>query len=140
MRAETQLFLHVLGAITLFGATSAVAVLAFAGRLREVQRPLARASFWTVLVLAIPAWIVVIAFGEWTESAAHWPDELGWIDLGRGIADIGLFVLLAAAGLAYRWMRRQAGGWHVTALGVIASLYVVALAVAWWCMAAKVPS
>ena len=41
-----QLFLHVLGAITLFGATSAVAVLALFGRDREEQLPLARAAFW----------------------------------------------------------------------------------------------
>ena len=37
-----QLFLHILGAITLFGATSAVAVLALFGRNREEQLPLAR--------------------------------------------------------------------------------------------------
>jgi hypothetical protein len=140
MRPETQLFLHVLSAITLFGATGAVAVLALVGRSRDEQLPLARASFWTTLVLAIPAWVLMTAFGEWTKSAADWPDELGWIDLGRGVADVGLFVMLAAAALGYRWTRRPAAGWHVTALGVIASLYVLALAAAWWAMSAKVPT
>ena len=138
--ADTQLFLHILGAITLFGATAAVAVLALFGRSREQQTPLARASFFTLLVLAIPAWVVTLVFGEWTKSAMDWPDGLGWIDLGAGIANGGLFVLLVAGGLSYAWMRRPAPGWPVTLLGVLTSLYVVALAVAWWAMSAKVPS
>jgi len=138
--ADTQLFLHILGAITLFGATAAVAVLALFGRVSDDQLPLARASFFTLLVLALPSWVVTLVFGEWTKSGMDWPDGLGWIDLGAGVANVGLFVLLAAGGLAYAWTRRAKPGWIVTALGVLSSLYVVALAVAWWAMSAKVPS
>ena len=138
--ADGQLFVHILGAMTLFGATAAVAVLALVGRSREDQLSLARASFFTLLVLAIPAWVVTLVFGSWTESAGNFPDGLGWIDLGSGIADAGLVVFLVAAGLNYVWTRRPAGGWPVTVLGVVTSLYVVALAVAWWAMSAKVPT
>ncbi len=137
---ETQLFLHVLGAIALFGTTGAVAVLALAARGREVQLPLARASLWTLLVGAIPAWIVMLSFGEWTKSKGDWPGDPAWIGVGVAVADAGLIVLLVAAGLAYRWTRRPSGGWPVTAIATLTSLYVVALAVAWWVMSAKVPT
>ena len=138
--AETQTFLHVLGAITLFGATSAVAVLALFGRNRDEQLPLARASFFTLLVLAIPAWVVTLAFGYWTESELNLPDGIGWVELGAGVADAGLLVLLAGGALNYAWIRRPAGGWQATALGWLAFAYVLALAVAWWAMSAKVPN
>jgi hypothetical protein len=137
---EAQLFLHVLGAIVLFGATGAVAVLALVGRSREEQLPLARVSLWTLLAVAVPAWVVMLAFGEWTKSKADWPGDPGWIGVGVAVADGGLIILLVAAALAYRWARRGAAGWHVTGLAALASLYVVLLAIAWWVMAAKVPS
>ena len=85
------------------------------GRNRDEQLPLARASFFTLLVLAIPAWVVTLVFGEWAKSVMNWPDGLGWIDLGAGIANLGLFVLLVAAALNYMWTRRPTGGWPVTA-------------------------
>ena len=72
---------------------------------------------------------MTLGFGYWTESEQGWPDGIGWIDIGAGIADVGLFVLLGAAGLSYAWMRRPAGGRVVTALGVLTALYLVALAV-----------
>ena len=138
--ADTQLFLHVLGAITLFGATAAVTVLALFGRNRDEQLPLARAAFFTLLLLAIPSWVVTLVFGEWAKSSESWPDGVGWIDLGAGIANAGLLVLLVAGGLSYAWTRRPVRGWPVTALGTVTGLYLVALAVAWWVMSAKVPS
>ena len=137
---NAEVFLHVLGAITLFGATAAVAVLALAARGREEQAPLATASFWILLVLALPAWVVMLAFGTWAEATADFPGNPGWIDIGSGIADLGLLVLLAAGFLAFRWKRNPTAGWPVTALGVLTGLYLVALAVAWWAMSAKVPS
>jgi hypothetical protein len=139
VNAEAQLFLHVLGAIALFGSLAAVAVLALFGRHRDEQLPFARASFATLLAVAIPAWVVMLAFGYWTKSEMNWPDGLGWIDLGAGIADLGLLVLLAAAALNYVWTRRPTDGWPVTVLGAVTGLYLVALAVAWWAMSAKVP-
>ena len=136
MKAEAQLFLHILGAITLFGSVAAVAILALVGRNRDEQLPLARASFFTLLALAIPGWVVMLAFGYWTKSDMNWPDGLGWIDLGAGIADLGLLVLLAAAALNYVWTRRPRSGWWVTVLGALTGIYLVALAVAWWAMSA----
>jgi hypothetical protein len=137
---NAEVFLHVLGAITVFGATGAVTVLALAARSRTEQLPLARASFWTLLALALPAWVVMLAFGSWAESTADFPGDPGWLGIGTAIADAGLFVLLLAAFLAFRWMRSAAAGWPVTAIGVLTSLYLVALGVGWWVMSAKVPA
>ena len=82
--AETQLFLHIFGAIALFWATATVALMAFAGRSRP-DGPFARASLATTLAVAIPAWVVTLGFGYWTESEQGWPDGIGWIDMGAGI-------------------------------------------------------
>jgi hypothetical protein len=141
MKFELQLFLHILGAIVLFGATGAVAVLALAARHRSEQAALARTSFWTLLGLAVPAWVVMLGFGTWTESKADYPEEPGWLSLGSGIADLGLLLLLATTFLAFRWRRNpEGGGRTVTAIGVLSCLLLVAIAVAWWAMSAKVPS
>jgi hypothetical protein len=137
---DTQLFLHVLGAMLLFGATATVAVLALAARGREEQRPLARAAFFTLLALALPSWVLMFVFGTWTESELDITGEPGWIELGFRISDFGLIALLVSTGLAYLWTRRARPGWHVTAVGILTGLYLVALAVAWWAMSAKVPS
>jgi hypothetical protein len=140
MRPEAQLFLHVLGATVLFGATGAVAVLGLVGRARGDARPLARATFRTLLVVALPAWVVTLAFGAWTDSKENLPDGLTWLDLGFHVMDGGLLLQLATAAIAFRWQRRPDTAWAGTAVGVLMSIYLVALAVAWWAMSAKVPS
>jgi hypothetical protein len=140
MRPDAQIFLHVLGATTLFGATGAVAVMGLVARPRTERLPLARATFRTLLVLALPAWIVMLAFGTWAESKeSYWSDDAGWLGLGYGVADAGIVVLLASTGLAYWWTRRPSG-WQGTAVGILAAVYLVALAAAWWAMSAKVPT
>ena len=125
------------------GAIAAVAVLALVGRNREEQLPLARAAVLDAARARDP--------GVGRDARLRLLDEvrrmtwpattLGWIDLGAGIADLGLFVLLAAAALSYAWTRRPASGWPVTALGDrrVGSTSS-RLAVAWWAMSAKVPS
>jgi hypothetical protein len=139
MKPEFQLFVHVLGATMLFGATGAVAVLGLAGRSRTDALPLARAAFRTLLLLALPAWVVTLVFGSWTKSKADWPD-LTWIELGFHVMDGGLLVLLATTAIAWRWQRRPETTWAATAIGALACLYLAALALAWWVMTAKVPS
>jgi hypothetical protein len=140
MNADAQVFVHVLSAITLFGSTGAVAVLAVAARGRTEQLPLARASFWTLAVVALPALVLTIVFGSWAESVIDYPGEPGWVGIGVAVGDGGVLVLLAAAAAAYRWSRRPDTAWAPTAIGVLTGLYLVALAVGWWVMSAKVPS
>jgi hypothetical protein len=140
VRPDAQIFVHVLAATVLFGATAAIAVLGFAARSRADRLTLARASLRTVLVLAIPAWALTLAFGSWAESKGNWPDGIGWIDLGAGVTDAGLVILLALAAIAFRWSRRPETSWAPTAVAALASLHLAALAVAWWVMTAKVPT
>jgi uncharacterized membrane protein len=54
------LFLHVLGATVLFGATATVAIVGFAGRARTQHAAmLARVGFRTFLVGIVPGWILM---------------------------------------------------------------------------------
>jgi hypothetical protein len=140
MRPDAQLFLHVLGATVLFGATAAVAVLGLAGRTYGNPLPLARAAFRTLLFLVIPAWALTVAFGTWTDSKENLPDGLAWVDIGVRVTDVGLLLLLVTTALAFRWQRRPQTAWAASAVGALATLYLVALAVAWWVMTAKVPT
>jgi hypothetical protein len=140
VRPETQLFFHVLGATVLFGATGAVATLALAGRRRDEPGFVARATLAILLALAVPAWIATLAFGGWTESAGDWPEGLTWLEFGVRVMDVGLLVLAASAGLAFRWVRRPASRWAPSAIAFLSLLYLAALAVAWWVMTTKLPA
>ena len=140
MRPHIQLFLHVLGAMTLFGATGALALISLAARSRSQQAPLARAAFGTLLAGALPAWALMLVFGSWTKAKEHLPGTLSWLSIGSGIASAGLAVLLVATGFAYSWTRSPESAWQPRALGALSVGYLGALAVAWWVMSAKVPS
>jgi uncharacterized membrane protein len=140
LRGDFQLFVHILGAVSLFGAVAAVAVMGLAARRVTEARPLAAGALVSTLFVAVPAWIVMYTFGFWTKSKRGWPDHLGWITLPMRIADAGLVVLLGMAGLSYVWLRRPERGRLPLALGVLSLLYILALGVAWWAMTAKVPA
>ena len=138
MRPELQLFLHVLGAITLFGAIATLGVLGLtAGRFAH-QGLLARAALITTIAVGVPAWVVMLTFGSWTKSREGLPGSVGWIHGPSAVAFAGMVVLLASAALSYSWLRRPASGWLPSVLGLIAAGYMLALGVAWWMMTAKV--
>jgi hypothetical protein len=82
----------------------------------------------------------MLVFGSWTKSREGLHGGISWIDIGSGVASVGIVVLLAVSALAYWWMRRPAGSWQPLLLGLVASGYLLALGVAWWVMTAKVPS
>jgi hypothetical protein len=140
MRPDLQLFLHVLGATALFGSLGTVATLGLAARWRAEQAALATAALVTTIFVAVPSWVVMLVFGAWTKSKEGLPGSVSWIELGNGIAQAGIVVLLAACALAYWWMRRPASAWQPLVLGLVSSGYLIALGVAWWAMTAKVPS
>jgi hypothetical protein len=133
---KLALFIHVLGAVVLFGGTTAVATVAWAGVRRPQHELLSRATFRTLLALVIPAWIVMRIGAGWIESAEDVDDDATWVGIGFIVAEPGLLLLLLATGFAFWWSRRPTGwqGWVVAAL---ATIYVAALAVAWWAMATK---
>jgi hypothetical protein len=130
------LFLHVLGAMTLFGAILAAVITSFAAWGRPEQPFLRQATFWA-LVSGIPDYIVMRVFAEVIRSDEGLKHDLPqWLKIGQAIADGGLLVLLAAIGTAYWWVRsgKPVAGRIVAGL---TSLYLVLLAVAWLAMSGK---
>ena len=125
---DTSLFLHVLAAMVLFGALLAAVLLALAGHAR---------STFASLVVAVPAWAATLACAYWIESEDHLQHaSLTWLDIGHGVLEPGLVVLLAALGAAYWWRasgkpvaRRIAAG--------LSSVYLLLLVVAFLAMSGK---
>ena len=134
---DFPLFLHVLGAMTLFGAVLTTAVVSFAGG-RTGQAALRRAAFWSLVAVAAPAYVAMRGGAQWIYSKEGFTGhgDPTWLGVGFGVADAGLVVLLVAIGVAYWWRRSGAplAGWISAG---IASLYLVLLAVAWLAMSGK---
>jgi hypothetical protein len=132
------LFLHVLGAMVLVGAMIAVLVLTLAGRRLPEVASLRKAAFWTLLIVAIPAWVVMRVGAEWIYSKEFGSggNDPTWVGIGFAVADVGLLVLLVTAGVAFWWKRGGkplAGG----LVGGLSALYLALLAVAWLAMSGK---
>ena len=138
---DFPLFLHVFGAMVLFGSTlAATATLSIAGWRLPGVRALSRSTFWALLGAAVPAWILMRVGAEWTYSKEKDSFFSGgdptWIGIGFAVADIGLLVLLVATGFAYWWQRsRKPVAGRVVA--VLSSLFLVMLAIAWLAMSGK---
>jgi hypothetical protein len=137
------LFLHVLGATTLVALLAvAVAVLIAAVRAGGDRTAAVRLAFRTLLIGAIPAYLVMRVGAEWIADKEHLTDsDASWIGIGRSVADGGLLILIilnVLAGLAYRRARR--GGQPVALLRWttgLTLLLILAYAVALWAMATK---
>jgi hypothetical protein len=139
---ELPLFLHVLGAMLLVG-TLVVAVAAFAGesRAREARdaAALRRLAFGTLLVGALPSYVLMRAGAEWIGSEEN-VDEIdaAWVDIGQLIANLGLLVLIAATVLAWIAVRRGAAGGPLSRVAaVLAAVLLAAYIVAVWAMTTK---
>jgi hypothetical protein len=140
---DLPLFVHVLGAMTLVGLLAvAVAVLIAAARAGDDRTAAVRLAFRTLLIGAIPAYLVMRIGAAWIADKEHLTDsDASWIGIGYSVADGGLLVLLilnVLAGLAYRRARR--GGQPVALLRWttgLTLLLIVAYGVALWAMATK---
>jgi hypothetical protein len=122
------LFVHILGAMTLFGAVLAALVLARAGRERGT---------FTSLAVAVPAWAAALVGAYWTESREHLEhSNATWLTLGHNVLEPGLVVLLLALGTAYWW--RQSGSPRAGRIvAALSGIYLVLLALAWLAMSGK---
>ena len=132
------LFLHVLGATILFGGTATVAIVGFAGRTRsEHAALLARVALKTFLFAVVPGWIAMRVGGGWIVSKEFPHDAPGWVGVGFIVSEPGALLLIALGILAWVSVRRQGVGRAALAVPVLAGIYIVALAIAWWAMSAK---
>jgi hypothetical protein len=130
------LLLHVLGAMVFVGLLATVVVLLVtAGRGGDARGAL-RLAFRTLLIGAIPAYILMRGSAEWLASEQDIPDDLTWINIGYMVTDIGLLVLIAITILAGVASRRGGGGLVRPAAG-LTLLLIAAYAVALWAMTAK---
>ena len=128
------LFLHVLGAIAVTGATAAAFVAALAAhRLPWLRVVVAR----TLLLAVFPAWLVMRVAGQWTDSKENVPGDPGWLGVGFLVGDAGFVLLVVAMILGAVSVRRPERGWPLRAVAVISGLYFVALLVAMFAMSGK---
>jgi hypothetical protein len=125
------LFLHVLGAIVLAGATGATLVIAI--RAPTWRRLLVR----TFGFLVLPAWVLMRFAGQWIDSREDTPNDPAWLGVGFIVGDAGLLLLVIAALIAWWGLRRPERRWPVRAVAVISGLYLIALFVAMWAMTTK---
>jgi hypothetical protein len=128
------LFLHVLGATILVGATASAAIAARASSSPMIPRALA---FRILLLVAIPSWLLMRLAGQWIDSKEDVPGNPTWLGIGFTVGDIGLVVLVVATAVAWWAAKRPTSRWPRLTTTGLSLLYLAALAVAWWAMSAK---
>ena len=128
------LFLHVLGAIAVTGATAA----AFACALSASRWPWLRGVVARTLLLAVfPSWLLMRVAGQWVESKEDIQGDPGWLGVGFIVGDLGLILLIVAMIVAAIGVRRPDRGWTNKTVAAITGLYLVALLVAMFAMSGK---
>jgi hypothetical protein len=141
---DFPLLLHVLGAMLLVGVLVLAASALIVAR-RDGDAALVRLGYRSLLIGALPAWIVMRGAAEWiADKEGLTGDEVpSWVDIGYQIADPGLLLLVAStvlAGLALRRADRAEGsvgeGFR-RASAVIVSVLLIAYLVAVWAMTTK---
>ena len=140
------LLLHILGASVLVGGLSTALVAQLLG-----WRPTApagallyaRVAFRSLLLVALPGWILMRVAGQWIASEEGFgEDDPAWIGVGYITSEAGVVLLAIAivlAGLGARRLRRGAGEANalVRVAGVLTGILVAAYIVAVWAMTTK---
>jgi hypothetical protein len=127
-RPFLPLFLHVLGAMTLFGVMFTAILTSLAGR--------PRATF-TTLVVGVPAWIVAWGGSIWIEGKEDIQGDPTWLTIGHIALEFPLILcLLPSIFFAYRWKKN---GMPAAAriITILSSVYLLALTVAMLAMSGK---
>jgi len=133
---DFPLFLHVLGAVVLFGGTASLAIVSVAGlRIAEHAELLRRLAFRTTLLLVWPAFVLMRVGAQWIVTKEGLDrNSPGWVSAGFIVADGGAVLLLILTLLGWLALRRPRLAPWFAALTV---LYLIALGVAWFAMSAK---
>lgn len=131
---DFPLFLHVLGATALTGATAT----AFAGAVSERRWPWLRPLVARMLLLVVfPAWLLMRLAGQWIDSKEDIPGDPGWLGVGFLVGDAGLVLLILAIIFGAVAVRRPQRNWPIRAVAIITGIYFVALIVAMVAMTGK---
>lgn len=138
---DFPLFLHVVGAIALTGSAAAVAILAFAsGRERDPGRVhlLRLTTFGTLLLAALPAFVVMRLTAEWIRSREDVQGDPTWLGVGYLVSDAGFVVLVLLTVLSGVTVRRARGRtWPTWIVTVVTLVYIAALVAVTWAMTTK---
>jgi len=135
------LLLHVLGAMV-FVSLLAVIVVVLVAALRGDDRAAAlRLAFRTLLIGAIPSYILMRGAAEWVASEADVDEDAAWIGIGYIVTDMGLLLLIAVTvltGLAKRRVGRgNEPGRLIQPATALTLILIAGYAVALWAMTAK---
>ena len=131
-----------MGAMVLV-ALLAVAAVVLALALRSDDRAAAlRLAFRTLLIGAIPAYLVMRVGAEWTLSKENLEDaDFTWVNIGYMVSDIGLLVLIVMTVLTGIASKRARQGGTPSGLvrwaNGLTLLLIVAYGVALWAMSTK---
>jgi hypothetical protein len=134
------LFLHVLGAMTLVGATlTGASTLAFA---RGDPR-LLRLGYWTLLVVGLPGYVLMWAAAHWIyskEGLDESPIDSAWTTIGFVVAEGGAVFFVASlivGGIGVRRLGTGKGAGLLKATMILSLILLAAYVVAVWAMAGK---
>jgi hypothetical protein len=131
---DFPLFLHVLGAVVLVGATAATAL---ASSRAGQSLLLRRVAFGTLIAVALPAWVLMRVAGQWIESKEDIEGDPTWLGIGYMVGDIGLVILVITTVVGWWSTRTPERRWPAQTVMALASLYLIALLVAMWAMSGK---
>jgi hypothetical protein len=132
---NVALLVHVAGAMVLLGGLVTAAAMAIAGWNDEAAT-LRRLSYWTLLAVAFPGYIVMRIGAQWTASKEHLdnlPNDPTWL----GIGSLLLLIALILGGVGLRRTRSGGGSGLLKASSAIATLLVAVYIVTVWAMGAK---
>jgi hypothetical protein len=134
------LFLHVLGAMALVG-TLVLAATGLAGVARGNGAASLRLAYRSLLIGALPAWIVMRVAAQWIADEQGLEDDPpAWVDIGFMTSEPGLLLLIAATILSGVGARKAATGGGATQgriAAVLIGISIVAYVVAIWAMTTK---
>ena len=136
------LLVHVAGAMVLVGGLVTASSAALMAR-SDGTASLARFSFRTLLLVALPGFIVMRAGAQWIYDKEGYGggEDPTWIGIGFTTADGGIVLFLIAlilGGIGLRRFRRGDGGDKLLrASGIISLVLLAAYVVTVWAMAGK---
>jgi hypothetical protein len=137
------LIVHVAGATILVGGLfSTAGILAYA----KGDTRFLRLGYWSLLLVALPGWIVMRIGAEWIYNKEGWDDlpegvdEPAWLGIGGVTADLGgviLLISLIVGGIGVYQLRQGKGAGLLRVTLVLALILLAAYVVAAWAMAGK---
>ena len=134
---DLPLFVHVLGAIVLFGGVLAASALGLSAWRGHAAPVVSRLALRTLLFVVVPGWVVMRAGAQWILDKEYPHTTPGWVDVGFAVSEPGGIFILLLGGLAYASARRGGRGRATAAFATLAPVYLVALGVGWFAMSAK---